>query len=249
MKPSLVDYVARRGRQVEASRGSSPASVGYMPVRWFSWLGFTLIELLVVIAIIAILAALLLPALAKAKEKAKRTQCVSNLRQIGIACISYSHDEQDRFPATYGNFYGASGFDANNVLRGPALVLNYIGGGTPTAITNTDLRTYRVFWCPSSLWLAFTNPVYCTYELLSYANLADAGYGKYPTTAPNSKSYWVLVADLNWFGMTGAHLRPDGSPEGANAAYVDGHAAWSSRNNLTNRNNYAGQIYTFPATP
>ncbi len=76
-----------------ASRYGRPAGAGR-----FARFGFTLLELLVVIAIIAILAAMLLPALARAKERGRRTVCKSNMHQVGLAALLYAADNRERFP-------------------------------------------------------------------------------------------------------------------------------------------------------
>jgi len=105
--------------------------------------GFTLIELLVVIAIIAILAAMILPALAKAKQKAQGIQCINNLRQLTIAWILYSGDNNDRLALNGGvgdtaKFMGDPLISNGNWAHG---LMGTMYGGT--FVSNTDSNLIR----------------------------------------------------------------------------------------------------------
>lgn len=122
--------------------------------------GFTLIELLVVIAIIAILAAMLLPALSKAKRKAKRTQCTSQLKQLGIASMLYAGDARDWFPVwehpethqineMHGTWYSRYVWAGSAFTRMPTSYGSGLVNNMGHLIVGKYVGDGKVLWCPS----------------------------------------------------------------------------------------------------
>ena len=174
---------------------------------------FTLIELLVVIAIIAILAAMLLPALSAARERARSTSCLSNLKNLGLAHTIYMQDNDEHIIAY------ANAVNGNNGKKWPYLLMPYMDIDFPdgNGMNHTDWGYTKkhqppIFNCPSGLAETFTpqfgvsyicNQVY-TYtkaktDILAYNTLAklEAYYPTQPEGYATDHSEAWLFADAN----------------------------------------------------
>lgn len=168
-------------------------------------LAFTLIELLVVIAIIAILAGLLFPVFARAKEAAKKSDCLSNLRQVGAATMLYATDWDDRYPQTKRSSSNPEFEDAAGALEEPDygstldLVLPYTGG-------RSEVKSQRLFACPTDKDPFGVNCLQINPDVPGLASYIVNGFVPFglSSTMVSRPADFVLFAERRSSGSSGA---------------------------------------------
>lgn len=210
--------------------------------------GFTLIELLVVIAVIAILASILFPVVTKAKDKARQSTCMSNLKQVAMGMSMYTEDFEGRFcPAIKTDFLQWYTDSTSTIVTDPNLPGSHfktsIGFGLAHYFTWMDYISSNV-----KDWHMFTCPSQSTPELAGYGyNAAISGYarGMYKGTDLDLQpacleeirrpSQVLVLLDFSikesLYPLPGTNFdthSPTVAPhsEGMNTSYADGHCKW-----------------------
>jgi prepilin-type N-terminal cleavage/methylation domain-containing protein/prepilin-type processing-associated H-X9-DG protein len=218
--------------------------------------GFTLIELLVVIAIIAILAAILFPVFAKAREKARQSSCLNNMKQIGLAVLQYSQDYDERHPWGDSVAWGTAGNEPLTGIACPAYPAHPYGGFVDRIFPY--VKNVQVFLCPSD----------SLRDCISNGNAGGQTFGSavLPGTYPNQQlsymynyylyynnaSYYQFPAETAMFteGIQRPYIYVNTTNgvldhtnarmiggcrhnEGMNVTFLDGHAKWYKQNSLS----------------
>jgi len=195
--------------------------------------GFTLVELLVVIAIMAALAAMLLPALSQARERARRTTCMNNLRQFAMAYEMYADDFYEKFPYDKYALYGGD----------KTIYPHYINSN-------------QVFWCPSALNRGLPRPDGDIGDSGSLPPSRNDWYASYAfvfglTTSNHSSNPVPMISDrgVYYTGTLPSNLTGcsplTGNHQGINVLYLDGSVRWVNLNEIV----FAEEGYTSEPDP
>jgi len=202
--------------------------------------GFTLIELLVVVAIIAILAAILFPVLERAREKAKQSSCLSNLKQLALAWQSYIQDYDEVMPSQWMAWIGAN----HPYSFGYYLLMPYVKNASVWVCPADDFQNCAIegsggVWNYTSQWRqSYGHNTNVFDNTLSLASIVR------PAETPlmiDERAYNQFYGYPRWTSnLMSSTIIDMRHSDGANLNYLDGHAKWLPKSIIRAPNFYLG---------